>query len=613
MHDIDDFLRGHPPFDSLDGETLQRVSAQVEIEFHAAQAPILESAAERSEFAYVVRRGSVELLIDGRLLDLVGEGEMFGFVSLIEEEPLGFVARAAEDTLVYRIPEAAIRPVLERPAALSFVARSLSRGIRLLAGQRPEPLASPSSRRAGELTRATPLLCAPNTSVQSAARQMAESGVTCVVVDLGDELGIVTDRDLRTRVVAAGAGSDTPLSAVMTTPAWTIAADRSGTEALVAMLDHGVRHLPVLAADRRLVGVLDDVDLMASERRAPFRLRAELAHASGPEGVARVARELPDTVMALHDGDLPAAAISRAIASVHDTATRRLIELAHERLGRPPVPYTWLAMGSFGRREPFPGSDVDCALAWEGSDGDPELLETMTALAEWVIDGLQAAGFPADRQGAVAASPLFARSLAGWEAAARSWVKEPDRDRGLMLLSVVVESDAVWGATGVADRLALAFARAPDRELLLRRLAAAALQERPPTGFLRDFVLHSSGERKGVLDIKHGGLLPIESLARWSGLAAGVGAASTVARLRASEAAGTLDAEDAAILRDAFELVSALRMEHQVEQLRAGQAPDNLIDPKALAPLTRTSLKEAFRAVARVQRGVALQLGFAPR
>jgi CBS domain-containing protein len=613
MHDIADFLRQHPPFDSLGDEELERVSADVEIEFHAAHAPILESAAARSEFAYVVRRGSVELLIDGRLLDLMGEGEMFGFASLLDEAPLGFVARAAEDTLVYRFSADSIRPVLERPAAVRFVAHSMNKGVRLLAGQSPEPLASPSERRVGELTSATPLVCPPSTSVQSAADQMAEAGVTCVVVDLEDELGIVTDRDLRTRVVAAGAGPETPLSAVMTTPAWTIAADRTGTEALLVMLDRGVRHLPVLDAGRRLVGVLDDVDLMASERRAPFRLRAAIAQAPDVASVARAARELPDTVIALHAGELPAPAISRAISSVHDTVVRRLIELAHEELGPPPRTYTWLAMGSFGRREPFPGSDVDCAIAWEGAGDDPELIGTMTALAGWVLEGLDAAGLPPDSNGAVASSLLFARSMAGWEASARSWVEDPDRDRGLMLCSVAIESEAVWGAAGAADRLALAFARAPNRERLLGRLAASALHERPPTGFLRDFVLHSSGERKGVLDIKRGGLLPIESLARWSGLAAGVGASSTRARLRASEAAGTLSSDDVAILLEAFELVSALRMEHQVEQLRAGQAPDNLIDPKRLAPLTRTSLKEAFRAVARVQRGVALQHGFAPR
>jgi CBS domain-containing protein len=237
----------------------------------------------------------------------------------------------------------------------------------------------------------------------------------------------------------------------------------------------------------------------------------------------------------------------------------------------------------------------------------------MKELAERVLAGLSASGLQPDDKGAVASSPLFARPVESWEAAARAWVEHPDRDRGLMLLSVVVESDPVWGGTAVAERLTAAFARNSNRERMLHRMAAAALAQRPPTGFLRHFVLHSSGERKGVLDIKHGGLLPIEALARWSGLAAGVSAASTRARLRAAEGRATLKADDAVVLREAYELFSALRMEHQVEQLRAHQTPDDLIDPKGLTPLTRTALKEAFRAVASVQRGIALRLGFAPR
>jgi CBS domain-containing protein len=611
MHDIAEFLRGHPPFDTLDDQTLVRVAATAEIEFHASGTSILESAEETSRFAYVVRRGSVELLIDGRLLDLLGEGEMFGFASLLEQAPLGFVARAAEDTLVYRIPADAIRPVLERPDAVRFVARSMNKGVRLLAGHEQEPMPTPAGRRVRELIRAAPLVCPPDTTVQDAARRMIDAGVTCTVVDLGDGLGIVTDRDIRTRVVAAGAGPDTPISEVMSAPAWTVAGDRTGTEALLEMLDHGVRHLPVLDPGRRLIGVLDDVDLMASERRAPFRLRAQIARSPDAEAVARAASELPDTVIALHDAELPAAAISRAIGSIHDSATRRLIDLAHAELGPAPVPYTWLATGSYGRYEPFPSSDVDTALAWDGPD-DEELRGWMRTFAELVLGWLAAAGFPPDDKGAVASSPLFARSIEGWETAAHAWVEHPDRDRGLMLLCVAVESDPVWGGTAAAERLSAAFARSPNRELLLRRLAAAALAERPPTGFRRHRVLLWSGERK-VLDIKKAGLLPIEALARWSGLAAGVSAASTRARLEASEKAGTLGSEDAAILRDAFELVCELRMEHQVDQLRAGRSPDDLIEPASLAPLTRTALKEAFRAVARVQRGIGLQLGFAAR
>jgi CBS domain-containing protein len=607
MHDIAEFVRRHPPFDTLDEETLAAVASRAEIEFHAAGTAILESAEATAEFAYVVRRGSVELVIGDRLLDVLGEGEMFGFASLLEEAPLGFVARAAEDTLVYRIPADAIRPVLERPDAARFVVRSMNKGVRLLADREREPVLSPAGRRVRELIRAAPLVCDPATTVQDAARRMLDAGVTCAVVDLGDQLGIVTDRDIRTRVVAAGAGPDTPLAEVMSAPAWTVAGDRTGTEALLEMLDHGVRHLPVLDPQRHLIGVLDDVDLMASERRAPFRLREQIKRSPDTAAVARATAELPDTVIALHEAELPAAAISRAIASVHDSTARRLIDLAHEDLGPPPVPYTWLATGSFGRFEPFPSSDVDSALAWDGPDADVELRGWMQTLAVRVLAELSASGFQSDTKGAVASSPLFARSIEAWEAAARSWVEDPDRDRGLMLLCVVVESDPVWGSTTAAARIAKAFARDRNRRLLLRRLAQAALAARPPTGFRRHRVLLWSGEGK-VLDIKRSGLLPIESLARWSGLAAGVAAASTRARIEASEAAGTLTAEDAAVLRGAFELVCELRMEHQVGQLRSGKAPDDLIDPTGLTPLTRSALKEAFRAVARIQRGVGQQL-----
>ena len=264
-------------------------------------------------------------------------------------------------------------------------------------------------------------------------------------------------------------------------------------------------------------------------------------------------------MIALHDADVPAAAISRMMAGIHDTIVRRLIELAHDELGAPPVPYTWLATGSYGRREPFPSSDVDSALAWDGPDDDPGVRER--ARRRWrerVVEGLDGRrAFSCDPQGAVAGKPLFTRSIEDWERALAAWSRDPERGRGLMLH---VRGDrerrglGLDGAREADQRRGGAGARAASS--CSRRLRAAALAERPPTGFLRDFVLHSTGERRGVLDIKRGGLLPIESLARWAGLAAGVGAASTSERLRAAAAAGTLGDDDVAVLRDALELMT---------------------------------------------------------
>lgn len=135
------------------------------------------------------------------------------------------------------------------------------------------------------------------------------------------------------------------------------------------------------------------------------------------------------------------------------------------------------------------------------------------------------------------------------------------------------------------------------------------LSFRPPR-FWRDFVVEHSGERRGQLDFKHGGLIPIVDLACRAGLGAGVTSASTLDRLRAAEAAGTLEGPEASTLIEAFGFIFSLRLDHQVEQVRRGEAPDDFIDPRKLNPLARSYLREAFRAVASVQAGLSAELSW---
>ena len=274
----------------------------------------------------------------------------------------------------------------------------------------------------------------------------------------------------------------------------------------------------------------------------------------------------------------------------------------------------------------MPSSDVDSALAWQDSGAGPETADYLARVARAVDEGLRACGMQPDAHGASASNPLFARSLASWRAAAQDLSENPTRENALILVSVITDSRPLWGAAARARgtgapapapghrrpdrRRAVAGAGHPD---LLRLLARFALQFRPPTGFLRDFVVEHSGERRGQLDIKHGGLIPIVDLARWAGMAAGAASGSTMERLRAAEAAGTLDSPDARTLIEAFGFIFSLRLDHQVEQLRRGEAPDDFIDPKTLNPLARSYLREAFRAVASVQSGLATELSLGIR
>jgi len=312
-------------------------------------------------------------------------------------------------------------------------------------------------------------------------------------------------------------------------------------------------------------------------------------------------------VIALHDARVAAANIMAVYAVVVDALTRRLLELAIAETGEPPVPFAWLALGSQARREPTPSSDLDSAIVWFGDVAKAEIRPQLLAIASKVLAGLQTCGFRSDANGASASNPPFVRSLQSWQSAARSWISDPTQEKALILVSVLVDSRPVWGlhtGTPVSDTFRLA----PGNPALLRLLARFALSYRPPTGFLRGLVVEHTGEHRGRLDLKLGGVIPIVDLARWAGIAAGVTSASTAERLRAAAAAGTLPAADAHTLQDAFDLVTGLRLQHQVGQLRAGKEPDDYVDPTTLSRLTRTYLKEAFHAISSIQKRVAAQL-----
>jgi CBS domain-containing protein len=435
---------------------------------------------------------------------------------------------------------------------------------------------------------------------------MTDRGVSAVLVPLAHSFGIMTDSDLRTRVIGAGLSPDAPVSAAMTTPAYSVTADRLASDVLLDMLERNVHHIPVLSAAGQILGVVDDGDLAATQGRTPLLLRRAIARAQSPAELAAAAAGIGPMTIALHDARATAEHLTAVRSVVLDALIRRLAELSVQAAGAPPVPFTWFALGSLARREAVPSSDVDSALGWEGDH--PGAAGYVATVARAVEEGLRACGLLSDAHGASAANPLFARSLDSWHRAARSLAEDPTQDKGLILVSVLADSRPVWSSGGVAGSGLWDARPYPDHPELLRMVARFALSFRPPTGFLREFAVEHSGERRGQLDLKHGGIIPIVDLARWAGMAAGAASAPTLERLRAAEAAGTMEGAEARTLMEAFGFIGSLRLDHQVEQLKRGSVPDDFVDPKTLNPLARSYLREAFRAVASVQARLSAEL-----
>jgi CBS domain-containing protein len=523
--------------------------------------------------------------------------------------PTGWEARAREDTLCYAFAAEDVVPLLRGPAGLRFVARSL-----LMLPRPGDPDISEASgidtaqQPATALIGEQPAICEPRMPLREAARNMVEHGASCVLVRLEDsEYGILTDHDLRSRVVAEGLSLETPVRDVLTTPVVTARADEASTELMLAMLDHGIRHLPVLSPTDEVLGVVTDLDLLAAQARTPFVLRRAISDATNAEELRDTAAGLDPTVVALYRGGLAPVQISAVISVVVETLIRRMVELAVEAAGPPPTEFAWLSLGSHGRREAVPSSDVDSGVVWEDRGGESAAAYTR-GIAEQVDDLLTTTGLRSDTHGVTASGSVMARPAGEWREAIGTWLDDPT-DETLMAISVLLDGRTIHGpshAFGVFS----AVRDARDRSRLLRLLLRLALASKPPTGFLRDIVVEQSGEHGGSFDIKRGGLLPIVGIARYGGLAAGTKSTSTVSRLQAAGAADVLPKSDASSLEEAYRLLTALRMEHQVRQLEAGTDPDDYVDPKALNALTRRYLREAFRLVASTQKGLASDLAW---
>ena len=579
------------------------------LESYRSGTTIFAQGAEPVTHIRVVYLGSVEIIHDGRVLDLLGPGELFGQTSMLSGFPTGFEARAAGDVRCYRIGAEAAAAPLSGLDGLRFVARSLLDDPTSASFAAGGPGGDdPGHRPVGALLRDAPVVCSPHTTIRSAAQRMAAAHTTSVIVELDDHtLGILTDHDLRTRVVAAGLSGEEPVSTAMSTPAHTCGPDRLSGEILLEMLDRGFRHFPVVSADGTVLGVVSDLDIVAAQTRSSFSLRQAIATAGELDELVHAVANLTPMVITMHESGVAAATVSAVYSVVVDALTRRLLELSLAELGEPTVDFAWLALGSHARREPLPSSDVDSAVVWFGDAPQDEPRRQLMAIGARVAAGLEACGLRTDEHGATAAHGRFVRSLDSWRQLTGSWIADPTQAQALILVSVLVDSRPVWGVrrgTPLADL----FRTPQDHPDLLRLLARFALRHRPPTGFFRDFVVEHSGEHRGRLGLKYGGAIPIVNLARAAGMAAGVTSGSTAERLTAAAGAGTLDATDADTLKDAFALISALRLTRQVEQLRAGAAPDDFVDPATLTTLVRSQLKEAFRAVSSVQKRVAAEL-----
>lgn len=582
------FLRGIPPFDALSAEAFEQAAGTLEIAYFPQGTRILSSDGPPSDALFVVRKGLVRLERSGETTGVLEEGDFFGYSVMTGQVSADVVVE--EDLLAYRIPEAVFRTLLVHPPFARFFTQGLAERLRNQPAFSAETACGGNVLLpVGTLAERPPVTVPAEATVLEAARVMRDEGVSSVLL-LSDPPAIVTDRDLRNRVLAAGLGPATPARDVASSPIRTVPYGTPVYGAWQAMLEHGIHHLP-LERDGRIAGVVTSTDLMRHQSHGPILTFKRVERMRSRDALRTYGTDLAQMVATLVRSGLPATHIARLVSHLNDALVRRLLVWAEKDLGAPPCPYAFLVFGSEGRFEQTLLTDQDNALVYRY--GDEPTRSYFRRLAHKVVADLVAAGFPPCPGGYMATN--HAGSLSEWIDRFASWIDTPKAE-AVLAAGIFFDHRSAGGGLDLSP-LTDVLERTRRNAPFLSHLARGAVAFRPPLGAFRRLELENGG-----VDLKKGGIAPIQGLARLWALDAGARATPTVDRLRAATAAGLLDPESGEALEEAYVFLLGLRLREQIRALSEGRVPGNHVAVDALSPSERRHLKEAFLAVRNAQK-----------
>lgn len=612
--EIQNFLNAHHPFDLLPTEEISLVAKSIEIRY-ARKGDVLIAPGDKVAHLYIVRSGAIEIHgSDDALLARLSDGESFGSRSLLRGGKANNHCAAMEDSLVYMLPAEMFDGLRGRVPAFNYfyvppVDGKLGEAVRAASSQ--EAL-SMMTIRVGDMLSRPPVTIGLDATILDAARKMRDERVSCLLIntDDGGLAGIFTDRDLRNRVAAEGMRYDTKLVKVMTANPFRIDVSATAFDALLTMTRHTIRHLPVVRDGDHVAGVLTATNLLTSHTTSPVYLAGDLNKRNTPEGLREVLNHVPELVQHLVQAGAGAYSVGHVVSTLTDGATVRLLKLAEEKLGPPPVPYAWCAAGSQARQEQTALSDQDNCLVLSDDFREDAHGEYFRALAKFVNDGLDICGYVYCPGEMMAMTGQWRQPLAVWKKYFSKWIEEPE-PKALMLACIFFDMRIIHGDRDLFGALQkLILEKSQKNRIFQAYMAGNAMTHQPPIGFFRNFVLIRGGDHDHTLDLKHNGVVPITDLARVYALASGIAAVNTFDRLEQAAEAGGLSREGAQDLKDALDLISMTRLHHQAAMIHEGQKADNFVIPNKLSSFERTHLKNAFQVVKTMQTAMASRYRF---
>jgi len=618
IEDVISFLKKVPPFQFLEDNELKSIATSLAMEFYPKDTLILRQGDKNIDALRIIKKGAVKIFIrdvsgDNVVIDYRGEGDNFGLWSIVSGEAQKTNVIATEDTICYLLNKDKVLQLLNIHAAFteyflkSHLTKYADRTYREMHNK--SILNGASDRllfttRIGDIAAKEVITAKENMPIQEAAEIMAKNKISSLIIldEKNIPIGIVTDRDLREKVVAKGRNVKEPVKNIMSFPLIFVDAKDYCFEAVLKMIRHNIHHV-IVVMDGELKGVITNHDLMLLQGASPLSLSKDIENQQTIEGLVPVSKKINMIVGLLLKEGAKASNITKIITELNDRLTRKILEIAEKKYGTSPTPFCWIVFGSEGRKEQTFKTDQDNAIIYGQESEDAKRYFADFAL--FVRDSLTKCGFPLCPADYMASNPMWRQSISTWKRYFSNWINTPTPDAILKSL-IFFDFRAIYGDFSLADELRAYLSQAvKGKEIFFVEMADAITKNRPPLSILGKVIVEKSGEHKNELNLKIRGLVHIVDIARIFAIESSISETSTINRIRLLKDDFPVLKKYADALEESFEFMSLLRIYHQIEQLERGEQLDNYINPDKLSMLKKKALKESFNLIAEVQDLVA--------
>ncbi|HAV40501.1 MAG TPA: cyclic nucleotide-binding protein [Aquificaceae bacterium] len=604
MLDAERFLSEIEPFNYLDKKEIQSIAHNLLVEYYKKGEIIFKEGASPLDFLYILRSGSLVLEREGEVIEYIHEGECFGYISLMTSSPPSSTAKAIEDSVVFLLNKKIFNKLISTNESFrEYFARKLAKRMQNVASKGLSSVERHMEVSLEDINLRPLLVMEGSSTVEEAIKEMVSKDSTYVLIKLPEGMGIITERDVLRKVLAKGLRpEEVKLKDVASFPVVWIESKSTLYDAMVLMARHGIRKL-LVKKNGDPVGVLEDRDLIAYESKNAVLLIKEIDKAKTVEDLKYLYGLVKEQTLDLVFQGTDPERLGEYISEINDRFMKRTVYVAMNRLGEEPlVPFSIMVLGSEGRREQSLRTDQDNALIYQDYpllDFDPK--KYFERFSKVYIDTLLEIGFPPCPGNVMISNPFWRRSAKEWQSAVKDWIEKP-KEENILNVAIFFDFRNVFGDQSLTEDLwSFILQTLKENPGFLPFLAVDAVRFKPPIGFFGDFVVEKTGEHKGEIEIKKGGIFPITQGIRALALEMGIGKRNTFERIEELKRLGVFSEEHAKDLKEAYRFLLSLRFKFQAQKIKEGKEPDNYINPNRLSRAEKNTLKDVFKIIKEFQ------------